>query len=239
MGVDIADANNDGFPEIMTMDMLPYDPYILKRSEGEDSYDIFNSQDLVFGFNHQYTRNNLQLNRRNGMFSEIGLYAGVAATDWSWSPLWFDFDNDGVKDFFISNGIPRRMNDIDFINFISNQEIQEKMRSPNSEQKDIDLMTRSPQIKIPNKFFKNSNEMQFTDLGKQIENDKNTYSNGAVYADFDNDGDLDVVVNNIDDAAMLYENKSADNKTRAFVEIKLKGPSQNINALGSKIIYIC
>ena len=235
MGVDIADANNDGFPEIMSMDMLPYDPYILKRSEGEDSYDIFNLK-LSLGFNHQYTRNNLQLNRRNGMFSEIGLYAGVAATDWSWSPLWFDFDNDGVKDLFISNGIPRRMNDIDFINFISNQEIQEKMRSPNSDQKDLDLIDRSPQIKIPNKFFKNSNEMQFTDLGKQIGNDKNTYSNGAVYADFDNDGDLDVVVNNIDDAAMLYENKSADNKASAFVEIKLKGSPQNINALGSKII---
>jgi enediyne biosynthesis protein E4 len=235
MGVDIADANNDGFPEIISMDMLPYDPYILKRSEGEDSYDIFTLK-LSLGFNHQYTRNNLQLNRRNGMFSEIGLYAGVAATDWSWSPLWFDFDNDGLKDLFISNGIPRRMNDIDFINFISNQEIQEKMRSPNSDQKDLDLIDRSPQIKIPNKFFKNSNEMQFTDLGNQIGNDKNTYSNGAVYADFDNDGDLDVVVNNIDDPAMLYENKSADNKSRAFVEIKLKGPSQNINALGSKII---
>jgi enediyne biosynthesis protein E4 len=235
MGVDIADANNDGFPEIMSMDMLPYDPYILKRSEGEDSYDIFTLK-LSLGFNHQYTRNNLQLNRRNGMFSEIGLYAGVAATDWSWSPLWFDFDNDGVKDLFISNGIPRRMNDIDFINFISNQEIQEKMRSPNSDQKDLDLIDRSPQIKIPNKFFKNSSEMQFTDLGNQIGNDKNTYSNGAAYADFDNDGDLDVVVNNIDDAAMLYENKSADNKTSAYVEIKLRGPSQNINALGSKII---
>lgn len=235
MGVDIADANNDGFPEIMSMDMLPNDPYILKRSEGEDSYDIF-SLKLSLGFNYQYTRNNLQLNRRNGMFSEIGLYAGVAATDWSWSPLWFDFDNDGVKDLFISNGIPRRMNDIDFINFISNQEIQEKMRSPNSDQKDLDLIDRSPQIKIPNKFFKNSDDMQFTDLGDQIGDDKPTYSNGAVYADLDNDGDLDVVVNNIDEAAMLYENKSADNKNKAFVEIKLKGPAQNINALGSKII---
>ncbi len=235
MGVDIADANNDGFPEIMSMDMLPYDPYILKRSEGEDSYDIFNLK-ISLGFNYQYTRNNLQLNRRNGMFSEIGLYAGVAATDWSWSPLWFDFDNDGVKDLFISNGIPRRMNDIDFINFISNQEIQEKMRSPNSDQKDLDLIDRSPQIKIPNKFFKNHSDMQFTDLGDQIGDDKPTYSNGAVYADFDNDGDLDVVVNNIDDPVMLYENKSADNKSKAFVEIRLKGSPQNINALGSKII---
>ena len=171
------------------MDMLPYDPYILKRSEGEDTYDIFNLK-IGLGFNYQYTRNNLQLNRRNGMFSEVGLYAGVAATDWSWSPLWFDFDNDGLKDLFISNGIPRRMNDIDFIDFISNQEIQEKMRSPNKEQKDLDLIDRSPQIKIPNRFFKNNGEMHFTDLGNEIGNEKSTYSNGAVYADFDNDGDL-------------------------------------------------
>ncbi len=165
------------------------------------------------------------------MFSEVGLYAGIAATDWSWSPLWFDFDNDGLKDLFVSNGIPRRMNDIDFINFISNQEIQEKMRSPNQEQKDLDLIDRSPQIKIPNRFFKNNGEMSFTDLGNRIGNEKSTYSNGAVYADFDNDGDLDVVVNNIDEPAMLYENKSADNKSKAFVEIKLKGSAQNINAI--------
>jgi enediyne biosynthesis protein E4 len=235
MGIDVADVTNDGYPEIIGMDMLPYDPYILKRSEGEDTYDIFNLK-IGYGFNYQYTRNNLQLNRRNGMFSEVGLYAGVAATDWSWSPLWFDFDNDGLKDLFISNGIPRRMNDIDFINFISNQEIQEKMRSPNKEQKDLDLIDRSPQIKIPNRFFKNSGDMQFTDLGNEIGNDKSTFSNGAVYADFDNDGDLDVVVNNIDEPAMLYQNKTADNKNKAFVEIKLKGSSQNINALGSKII---
>ncbi len=235
MGVDVADVTNDGFPEIISMDMLPYDPYILKRSEGEDTYDIFNLK-ISLGFNYQYTRNNLQYNRRNGMFSEVGLYAGIAATDWSWSPLWFDFDNDGLKDLFVSNGIPRRMNDIDFINFISNQEIQEKMLSPNRDLKDLDLIDKSPIIKIPNKFFKNAGNIKFTDLGDQIANDKSTFSNGAVYADFDNDGDLDVVVNNIDEPAMLYENKSADKKDKAYVEIKLKGSVQNINAIGSKII---
>ena len=105
MGVDVADVNNDAFPEIISMDMLPYDPYILKRSEGEDSWDTYFLK-ISLGYGYQYTRNNLQLNRRNGHFSEIGLYAGVAATDWSWSPLWMDFDNDGNKDLFISNGIP-------------------------------------------------------------------------------------------------------------------------------------
>jgi hypothetical protein len=105
MGVDVADVTNDGYPEIISMDMLPSDPYILKRSLGEDEFDIFNYK-IAAGYNHQYTRNNLQLNRRNGMFSEVGLYAGIFATDWSWAPLWMDIDNDGKKDLFISNGIP-------------------------------------------------------------------------------------------------------------------------------------
>lgn len=235
MGVDVADATNDGFPEIMTMDMLPSDPYILKRSEGDDELDIFNLK-ISYGYNYQYTRNNLQFNRRNGMFSEVGLYAGVAATDWSWSPLWFDFDNDGLKDLFISNGIPKRLNDIDYINFVENAEIQDKMRSESLGQHDLDLIDKFPQIKLPSKFFKNNGNLQFTDLQNQIGNAKHTYSNGAVYADFDNDGDLDVLVNNIDDPAMLYENKSNDKKDKAFVEIKLKGSPQNINALGAKII---
>ena len=105
--------------------MLPSDPYILKRSEGEDSYETFYLK-IGYGYNYQYTRNNLQLNRRNGTFSEIGLYAGIFASDWSWSPLFFDFDNDGNKDLFIPNGIPKRLNDIDYINFISNVVLQEK-----------------------------------------------------------------------------------------------------------------
>ncbi len=105
MGVDIADVNNDGYPEIITVDMLPYDPYILKRSLGEDTWDIFNMK-LGYGYNYQYTRNNLQYNRRNGMFSEVGLYSGVAATDWSWAPLWFDYDNDGLKDLLFQTGYP-------------------------------------------------------------------------------------------------------------------------------------
>jgi hypothetical protein len=235
MGVDVADLNNDGYPEIISMDMLPSDPYILKRSEGEDDYETFNLK-IGYGYNYQYTRNNLQLNRRNGMFSEIGLYSGVYASDWSWSPLFFDFDNDGKKDLFISDGIPKRLNDIDYINFISNVDLQEKMRSTGLDKKDMKLIDRFPQIKIPNKFFRNGEDLQFTDMADHIANNKNRYSNGAVYADFDNDGDLDVVVNNIDDPVLFYENKSNDKKDKAFVEIKLNGPSKNVNAIGSKII---
>lgn len=235
MGVDVADANNDGYPEIVSMDMLPYDPYILKRSEGEDTWDIFHLK-IGYGYNHQYTRNNLQFNRRDGHFSEIGLYSGIAATDWSWSPLWVDFDNDGLKDLFISNGIPRRLNDIDYINFISNQELQQKMRDSSLDNNDLAAVDKFPQIRLPSKFYKNEGQMKFSDEGDRIEGARNLYSNGAVYADLDNDGDLDLVVNNIDDPALIYRNTANDKGDQRYVDITLRGPSLNRNALGAKLI---
>jgi hypothetical protein len=235
MGADVADVNNDAFPDIMTVDMLPYDPFMLKSSEGENNYDLFNIK-VGLGYNYQYGRNNLQLNRRNGMFSEVALYAGIAATDWSWSPLWFDFDNDGLKDLFVSNGIPRRLNDIDYINFISNNELQEKMQNDPAGQHDLDLIEKSPQIKIPSKFFRNNGDLHFTDWKDRIGNAKPAYSNGAIFSDLDNDGDLDIVVNNIDQPALLYENKSNNKKDKPFAEVKLKGSPKNSNALGAKVI---
>ncbi|MGZ3851908.1 MAG: VCBS repeat-containing protein [Flavisolibacter sp.] len=235
MGVDIADANNDGYPEIISMDMLPSDPYILKRSLGEDDYDIFYEK-ISYGYNYQYTRNNLQYNRRNGMFSEVGLYSGVYATDWSWAPLWMDFDNDGLKDLFISNGIPKRMNDMDYVNFISSEEGMEKLRDTSRDVRNMELINKFPEIKIPNKFYRNKGDLSFTDLGDEVENDVSTYSNGAVYADLDNDGDLDVVVNNIDEPVVIYENRSNDSSRASYADVTLKGPSKNINALGSKIV---
>jgi hypothetical protein len=235
MGVDVADANNDGYPEIVSMDMLPSDPYILKRSLGEDEFDIFNHK-IDMGYSYQYTRNNLQYNRRNGMFSEVGLYSGVYATDWSWAPLWMDFNNDGLKDLFISNGIPKRMNDIDYVNFVSNSEIQQKLRENKINEKDTALINQFPQIKIPNKFYLNKGNLLFDDLENKINNNKGTYSNGAIYADLDNDGDIDVVVNNIDEPALIYENKNNELHNKNFVSINLKGSNKNINAVGSKVV---
>jgi hypothetical protein len=235
MGVDVADVNNDAYPEIISMDMLPSDPYILKRSLGEDAYDIFNFK-IGVGYSYQYTRNNFQFNRRNGLFSEIGLYSGIAATDWSWAPLWVDFDNDGYKDLFVSNGIPKRMNDIDYVNFVSNTEVQEKIRSNSMEQKDLALINKFPEIKLPNKFYRNNGDLSFTDEGSKIEKDLPTFSNGAVYADLDNDGDPDIVVNNIDAPALIYENKNNQPGKRSSMQIILKGPPQNVNAIGTKLI---
>jgi len=235
MGVDAADVNNDGFPEIISADMLPSDPHVLKSSFGENEYDIYNLK-ISYGYNYQYSRNNFQFNRRNGMFSEIGLYSGIAATDWSWAPLWLDFDNDGLKDLFISNGIPKRMNDIDYVNFISDQDVQQKIQNEKMDATDATIIDKFPKIKLPNKFFKNTGELIFTDIEQNISNDKSTYSNGAVYADFDNDGDLDIVVNNIDEPVLLYENKNNSLHPKKALEIVLKGNAKNINAVGAKVI---
>jgi len=235
MGVDIADVNNDGYPEIVSMDMLPEDPYILRRSEGEDDWDIYDRK-IKYGYSHQYTRNNLQFNRRDGHFSEIGLYSGVAATDWSWSPLWIDYDNDGVKDLFISNGIPRRLNDIDYINFVSNQELQEKMRNSSLDGQDMAAVDKFPQIKLPSKFYHNDGQMLFSDQDAHIAGARKLYSNGALYADLDGDGDLDIVVNNIDDPSLIYRNTANDKHNQKYLDITLRGPALNRNALGAKLI---
>ncbi|MEO6230296.1 MAG: VCBS repeat-containing protein [Ferruginibacter sp.] len=235
MGVDVADINNDASLEIFSVDMLPSDPYILKRSLGEDTYDIFKFK-IDAGYSYQYTRNNFQYNRRNGQFSEIGLYSGVGASDWSWAPLWVDFDNDGLKDLFISNGIPKRMNDIDYINFISNGAVQQMIRDNNLKGKDLALIDKFPEIKLPNKFYKNNGDLTFTDEAQKVEGSIPTFSNGAVYADLDNDGDLDIVVNNIDAQALVYENTNAQPGKIVSQQVILQGAPNNIHGTGSKVI---
>ncbi len=235
MGVDAGDINNDGWPDIIAADMLPSDPYILRRSLGEDEYNTFLIK-LRNGYNYQYARNTLQLNRGNGLYSEIGLYANVAATDWSWATLWMDFDNDGWKDLFISNGIPKRMNDIDYVNYISNDEIQSKIRANGMNEKDMTLIDKFPQIKLPNRFFRNKGDASFEDVGEEIPDSPDTFSNGAVYADLDNDGDLDIVVNNIDEPVLIYRNTTSDNADKPAIQVTLKGKKGNSNAVGAKLI---
>ena len=236
MGVDIADINNDIFPEIVSLDMLPSNYEILKKSEGEDMYSIFKYK-IRQGYNYQFARNNLQFNNGNGTFSEIGMYSGIHATDWSWSALFTDFDNDGSKDLFISNGIPKRMNDTDYIKFISDDVVQERLKRKDIDENDPRLADKLPEIKLLNKFFLNQKDLIFKDLEGGIKGDKVSYSNGSVYADLDNDGDLDIVTNNINDKAFVYENL-ADTKASKndFVRIYLKGAQGNLNAIGAKCL---
>lgn len=229
MGVDIADINNDGYNDIISLDMLPDDPFILKSSLGEDGYNAFNFK-LGHGYHPQFARNNLQLNNGDGTFSEIGMFAGIHATDWSWAPLFLDFDGDGYRDVFISNGIPRRMNDIDYINFKTGL-------TENAD--DLSYVEKMPQIKLPNRLYHNSGALRFEDWAEHIENNTPSYSNGAIYADLDNDGDLDIVVNNIDDAPFIYQNLLAERnpeRIQSQLTLTLEGPAANRNAIGAQVI---
>lgn len=236
MGVDVADINNDAHPDVVSMDMLPYDPYMLRRSLAEDDYTIF-EQKIFYGYMYQYARNNLQLNRGNGTFGEIGQYAGIQATDWSWAALWMDFDNDGNKDLFVSNGIPKRMNDIDYINFVSGDDIQQKLRSNTIRDKDLSLTKKFPEIKIPNQFFRNTGNLRFDNYTDSIKNNLPTFSNGAAYADLDLDGDLDIVVNNIDDPGLIYANNTNTTKSKvASASITLQGSELNPLAIGARVL---
>ncbi len=236
MGVDMADINNDGFNEIFSLDMLPADPVILKSSLGEDGLNEYNFK-ISHGYHHQLARNNLQLNNGDGTFSEIAMFADVYATDWSWGTLFLDFDHDGYRDIFISNGIPRRMNDIDYFNFRQNSPIDYKSTDEKLDSADLKVVERMPQIKLRNKFFKNNADFTFSDIEKQIGNDATSYSNGATYADLDNDGDLDIVVNNFEEEPFIYKNLiNEKDSTQNYISLKLKGAEKNKNAIGARAI---
>ena len=235
MGVDIGDITNDGFPEIVSMDMLPATNYMLKRSLGDDPYDIYQMK-LRYGYHPYATRNNLQLNRRNNMMSEAGLYAGIAATDWSWSCLWMDFDNNGWKDLFVSNGIPKRLNDIDYVAFVGDNAMQQKITNHAVTQQDFERIEQFPEIRLPNYFFVNQKNASFENVGQSVINNTPTFSNGAVYADLDNDGDLDIAVSNIADAALIYENQLAASARKNQKTVTLKGMPGNVNAIGARLI---
>ena len=232
MGVDIADIDNDGYQDIISLDMLPEDPQILKKSEGEEALDLFNLK-LDYGYNHQYARNALQLNQKNNSFKEIAAYTGMHATDWSWCPLIFDMDMDGQKDVFISNGIPKRTNDIDYINFINGVDLLYKIQFDQVKEEDLSVIDKIPEIKIKNKFYLNQEDLIFKDAEKNIQGLSNSYSNASIFADLDNDGDYDIVTNNINDKAFVYQNNT-DQKNS--VSIKLHGNKNNSFGIGSVIL---
>ncbi|MBO0358588.1 VCBS repeat-containing protein [Hymenobacter sp. BT186] len=232
MGVDIADFNNDAQLDIFTLDMLPADNHRQKSLQLQENYETFGlmlNQELY----QQYMRNMLHLNNGDGTFSEIGQLAGVAATDWSWCPLIADFDNDGFKDIYISNGYLRDYTNKDFLRYWGDYKIKKAMaREPFLL---MDLVTAMPSTAVPDYIFRNEHNLTFSN--KQVEWGLNqpNMSNGAVYADLDNDGDLDLVVNTINQPAGIYHNRSTDDHRANYLALKLKGESQNTQAVGAKV----
>lgn len=238
MGLDMADINNDGLNDLVVVDMLPDDNLRQKTMFGTIDYDKF-QENLKKGYQPQYVRNVLQLNNGNNSFSDIGYMAGMASTDWSWSPLLADFDNDGLRDLLITNGYRLDVTDLDFVVYRGDEEM---FGDPKERAKKMQEAFKSLKgVKKPNFFYKNKGDLTFENLAEQYGLDAPSYTNGTAYADFDNDGDLDLVMNNIDEEAFVYQNntiqkgKEGQSENNHFLRIKLAGDSPNLQGLGAKV----
>jgi len=233
MGVDAADLNKDGYFEMMQLDMLPADNYRLKLLSGAMNYKRFEIAQRL-GYMKQYMKNSLQMGTKSGVFNEIGTYAGVHKTDWSWSVLMQDYDNDGWKDIFITNGYLKNITDLDFAVYSSTQ--KSARLAPGKEQDNIkEAIKNLPGAKLPNYIFQNNKDLTFTDQSDNWGINEPSFSNGAAYADLDNDGDLDLLVSNINHTAFLYENLSSDHN---YISVELLGDSLNPFGEGTEIQLI-
>ncbi len=231
MGNDIADINNDLSPDIYTLDMLPEDNKRQKMLFGGDNYEAFNLN-LRVGFYYQYMRNMMQLNNGNGTFSEVGQVAGIANTDWSWAPLFADYDNDGWKDLFVSNGYTRDYTNMDFLKFMGDNLRDRKVMRQ-------DLLTwvkQMPSSEVSSYFFKNNGNLTFTNTSADWGINQPSNSNGAAYADLDNDGNLDLVVNNVNKPAFIYKNNARAQNKNHYLAINLKGADKNTQGIGAKVM---
>ncbi len=232
MGADMADINNDGFNDIFVTEMLPSDYSRLKTVTTFEDWNKY-QLNVNSGYHHQFTRNTLQLNNQNRSFSEIGRLSGVEASDWSWGALIFDMDNDGLKDLFIANGIYRDLTNQDYLQYISNEEV---LKSIVSDQR-VDyarLIDIIPSNKLPNHSYRNLGNLKF-EYYKESGLKTESFSNGSAYGDLDNDGDLDLVVNNLNMRSFVYQNTTMDNKDANYLKLVLKGENKNTYAIGSKI----
>ena len=234
MGSDMADINNDGLLDIFTTDMLPESDYRLKTTTKFDEYDIYNAK-LQNDFHHQISSNCLQLNNGDGTFSEIASLAGVNATDWSWGALCFDFNNDGWKDIYVSNGISKDLTNQDFLSYFSSQEVMRQVQKGGFKMKSF--LDKMPSTPISNYGFLNTHTLKFKNATEQLGLSTPTFSNGAAYGDLDGDGDVDLVVNNENGEAFMYRNTTSERKTGAhYLKVALKGIGMNTFGIGAKVI---
>ncbi|MGD1946478.1 MAG: VCBS repeat-containing protein [Croceivirga sp.] len=231
MGNDVADINHDGLPDLISLDMLPKDELALKASEGDDNLQIQKMRIEDFGYHYQFTRNMLYINQPDGKFMETALLSGVAATDWSWSALFGDYDQDGNQDLFIANGIPKRPNNLDFIKFVSSEKIQDKIN--NTKLVDKEALELMPSGATRNFIFSGNGGLQFEDKSSSWISNDTLISGSASYGDLDNDGDLDLVVNNLNNYASIYLNKT--NKKANYLKIRLSYSVKNRYGIGSKV----
>ena len=231
MGNDVADINHDGWPDILSLDMLPENEKVLKSSEGADDVQTQKLRTERFGYHYQYSRNMLFVNRPQAGFTETALLSGVAATDWSWSALFADYDQDGQQDIFISNGIAKRPNDLDYINFVSDKQIQKKIN--NTKLVDEQALALMPSGAVHNYIFKGSKDLKFENKSKSWISNDTLKSGATAMADLDLDGDLDLIVNNTNQYASLYINKT-DTKAN-FLKLKFNYKQANRLGIGTKV----
>jgi enediyne biosynthesis protein E4 len=233
MGVDAADFNNDGRIDLVSADMLPEREDILKTSASTESFALFNAR-VRAGYHPQYAHNALQLNRGGGRFSEIAYLAGVAASDWSWAPLFADLDNDGRKDLFITNGIYRRPNDMDYITYVGSEAMQASL-AEGITQKNLALLQKMPQVPLPKYAFRNNGDLTFTNVAGPWGLAQPGFSNGAAYVDLNNSGALDLVVNNVNAPASIYRNHAREQNGNHSLTITLRGSGMNTGGIGATV----
>ncbi len=233
MGADIADINNDGYPEIFTTDMLPEDDYRLKTLGAFDDIDLYNAK-FKAGFYHQYVKNCLQLNNQNGKFLDIADYAGVSATDWSWGALMFDMDNDGYNDIYVCNGVNKDVTNLDFMDFFANDVLQKMILSGKKEASD-EILKHVPVHPMLHKAYRNLGNLHFSDEGLSWGFTQASFANGAAYADLNNDGAVDLIINNENGPAFIYRNNARVLNKNNYIAVMLKGTGDNTFAIGSKI----